>query len=190
MRYVSALLALVLVAGCATAPPTRFLTLDMRPTGAERPPVAFELGRILVAESLSGREILIQTSPTEVEYYAAAQWVASLGELVSEKLLAEFPQPESPRGYCRLDVEIRHFEQVDTASGAEARVQIVMRGDVRSVASSRSETLGSVDKTYEVSLPVPSDAPALRGLAETLSRCVEEIAGQLAVDFEAALPEN
>ena len=45
--------------------------------------------RLREVESLARKEILVQRTPTQIEYYAVDQWAAAPGELISQKLEAE-----------------------------------------------------------------------------------------------------
>ena len=134
-----------------------------------------------MAEALSGRELLIQTSPTEIEYYAAAQWVASLDELVGDKLAAEFPAPEDARYVLDLSATIKNFEQVEAGGSVEAYARIEIDARLEEKGAQRGTVLGRIEKTYEARVPLTA-GDGLRGLAEGLSRCVEKIAAELAAD--------
>lgn len=173
-------LAVALWSGCASAPDLSYYTLDMRPSGAEPPPVNIEIGRIQVAESLSRTDILIQTSATEVEYYATNRWVSNLGALVREKLQAEFGPPRPGRHAVSLSGEIFSFGQVDTAGGADAHIKMsvaVLAADAR-----RSESK-PLEKVYEVSIPATSSTPG--AVVEALSQGLESIARSIAEDIAA-----
>ena len=137
-RYVlMGLLVLLVVttSSCATRPPTRYYTLDMRYSAQAQPAFNFNVERFRVAQALSRDEIMIKTSPTEVEYYATDQWVANIGELVARKLQIEMGPRKEERTDLVIMGTIQAFEQLDTPDGTQ--VQIELDIEVRDSISSR-----------------------------------------------------
>lgn len=178
-RAVLTLTALALTAGCATrAPETRFYTLDMRPTGgavSERP---IRVDRLLTAEPLAKRNILIQKSPTEVEYYALDEWAAGVAELVGKKLEAEFGEGDAAIAPLLLYGTVLDFEQVDRAGGADAHARIDIA--VRTERASRYDP-PLFERVYVAEVPMDRAGP--KAAAEALSRAVEQIAALLVADL-------
>ena len=83
------LLVAGLMAGCASAPGPNLYTLNMAPSAEASSVVNITVGRLRVAEALQNKRILIKKSPTEIEYYAAAQWAAGLDELLAGALVVQ-----------------------------------------------------------------------------------------------------
>ena len=174
----TAVLAL-LCAGCLSGPPPRFYTLDMRPSGRAQAPVNLEFDRLRPAEALDREGILIQTSPTRIEYYAADQWAANLGELVTQKLEAEFAHENDAERTLVVTGTILDFGQVDLPNGAEAHVRLAL--EFREPGASRYDP-PLLDKTYEARISAESPSPA--AVVEALSRGLEDIAVAVATDLE------
>lgn len=167
-------LLIAALAGCLSAPNYHYYTLDMRSSGeaASMPrPHSILVDRVRPAEALAPADIMIQKSPTEVEYYAGHQWVASLGQLVGEKLQVEFGPPDDSRENLLLQGEILAFEQVDRPGGADARVKLAI--SLRKEGSRRLDP-PLLRKVYETS--VSADAPRPAEIVRALSEAVEEIA--------------
>ena len=169
-------LALLVAAGCTTTPDINYFTLDMRPAADAAPGVNIKVRRISVAEAIATKDIFIQISPIEVEYYATDQWVAGLDELVADKLRAEFGSAQPDKSTVQLEAELKIFGQADVPGGAEARVRLDV---VLSLA--RNE----LEKTYEASHPAVAGGRTVNGVVIALTRCIEEIAAQIAADAQA-----
>jgi len=174
------LLVAGLMAGCATAPGPNLYTLNMAPSAEAGSAVNIAVGRLRVAEALQNKRILIKKSPTEIEYYAAAQWAAGLDELLTEKLTVEFGPLDSGRAAYVLSGTLLAFEQVDLATGAEAHVRLSV--EIREEGTSFYST-PALAKTYDVRLPVTT--PAAGSVVETLSACLEQVARQIVADASA-----
>jgi uncharacterized lipoprotein YmbA len=180
MRTALTLLAVAVLAGCATrAPETRYYTLDMQPSGDVDPQVAVKVDRLLTSEPLARRNLLIQTSPTEVEYYALDEWAAGVAELVTKKLEAEFGAPEPGERVLLLYGTVLDFEQVDRPGGgadAHARIELAVRAE----GASRYES-PLLERVYVAHVPLERAGP--REAAEALSRAVERVAAAVASDI-------
>ena len=172
VRYIVPV-ALIALAGCASAPPMAYYTIAMDHTGAPAPAVNLSIDRIQVAEALSRKDLLIKKSPTEIEYYAAAQWAAGVNDLVQEKLAEEFGPPREGMPTISLTLFVQSFEQADLPEGAEARAKITVEF--------RKERYGDdlLKKTYTEREPAESNPNAI---AQALSRCLERIAQNIAAD--------
>ena len=174
----AATLAVALIPGCASAPAPRFYTLDMTSSGGAASTVNIQVDRFRAAEPVARSEIMIATSPTEIEYYAADTWVANVGTLVAEKLQAEFGSPDPARETVILSGEILRFGQVDTAAGADAHVRIAVTA---ASPGSRRTDPPQLEKTYEVRAPAASSAAP--DVVQALSVAVETVAAQIASDL-------
>ena len=177
--------ALLLVVGCAHVETPRFYTLDMSASGKAASAYDIRIDRIRPFEPLMRSNILIKTSPTEIEYYALDQWAANLGELVAQKLAAEFAGDPAGRPVLMLTGTVLAFEQVECSEGckAMARLEIAVR----------EETAGRHDapllsKTYEAVRPAGNEG--VPGLVRGLSACLEDIAAQIVRDLPQAKPTS
>ncbi len=177
----AATLIAMLTGGCASAPDINYYTLDMSPSGSKPPSVNIAISRMQVAESLSRTDILIQTSATEVEYYASDRWVSNISALVREKLQAEFGPSRPDQDTVSLSGEIYSFGQVDTAEGAESRIKISI---IVTGSAPGGEQTRPVDKVYDVTTSAASANPG--AVVAALSKGLESIAASIASDIAAA----
>ncbi len=175
-----ALIVTCFAAGCATAPGPSLYTLNMAPSGEGSGGVQIAVGRLRIAEALQNKRILIKKSPTEIEYYAAAQWAAGLDELLAEKLGVEFGQPNPAGTPCVLSGTLLAFEQVDTPGGGEAHVRLAV--EIRKDGTSYYSP-PALAKTYDVRLPVAE--PTAGAVVEALSTCLEQVAAAIVADAAA-----
>lgn len=181
MKQIAMLILLVgLAAGCATSGSPSLYTLDMSPSEAAGSPVNIAVGRLRVAEALQNKRILIKKSPTEVEYYAAAQWAASLDELLMEKLSVEFGPQDPARDTFIVSGTLLAFEQVDAPAGGEAHVRLAV--EIRREGTSHYSK-PALAKTYDVRKSVASPNPG--SVVESLSDCLEEVARAIVADVAA-----
>lgn len=169
-----------LLAGCATAPSPNLYTLNMTPSEQAGSPVNISVGRLRVAEALLNKRILIKKSPTEIEYYAAAQWAAGLDELLTEKFSVEFGDAVTGRPAWFVSGTLLAFEQVDRASGAEAHVKLEL--EIRKEGTSYYSP-AALAKTYDVWIPVADPAPGT--VVEALSASLEQVAREIVADASA-----
>ena len=167
---------LVAMAGCASVTPTRYYTLNMTPSANATSTAALQVDRVIVSQALSRKEILIKKSTTEVEYYASDQWVAGLDQLVAQKLNAEFGHPSAENAnVIPLFVTVQGFEQIDTASGADAFLQLVIEAR-KPGESVRDQPFFS--QVFEIRKSISGNkAP---DVVQALSAGLEEVALQLA----------
>jgi len=181
MKRLIAIIALAgLAAGCATSPIPSLYTLNMSPSANAGSPVNIAVTRLRVAESLHNKRILIKKSPTEIEYYAMAQWAASLDEILREKLAVEFGPVDPARETFVISGMLQAFEQVDMPSGDTARVKMDLQ--VRREGESQYST-PEIAKVYEVERPVSGTSAA--GVVEALSACLEVLARDIVADIAA-----
>ncbi len=178
MRKIAYAFVAVLAAGCASSPAARYYTLDMQPSGRPRPQVNVDVDRLRPAEALARRDILVKTSPTQIEYYVSDRWAAGLGELVAEKLEAEFGEDLEARETVVITGTILSFEQVDIAGGAEAHIKLAL--------SFRKEAEGPyaapfLEKVYE--LTIPADGADAGAAVKALSRGLEDVADLIASEI-------
>lgn len=171
---------LAAVTGCFSTPTPRYYTLDMRPSGETRPPVRLVVDRLRPSEALAREGILIQTSPTQIEYYAADQWAANLGELVTHKLEAEFADPADASRTVVVTGSILDFEQVDVPGGAEGYVRLAL--EFRDAGAGRYDP-PLLEKTYEAR--VPAEAAAAEAVVRALSQGLKDVAAAIAKDAAA-----
>lgn len=175
-RHWIVLLLTPLLAACASVPQYRYYTLDMSPRAGIDAPITVESVRISVNQALARPEILVRTSPTQIEYYALDRWAGGLDEQIDEKLKTEFGNPGPDPIRLRIDGMLMAFEQVDTPAGAEVRVKIDLSVEARDGQPIR------FTKLYYHSQP--ASAPNVDAVVEALSRAVEAIATEIAADVQ------
>ncbi len=169
---------MVFIAGCVSVPEPNYYTLDMRASGRVEAPFVLESVRIRPGEAVSRREIMIRTSPTEIEYYATRLWAADLGEQLSEKLKTEFSGTDAQAVRVTIDGDLLAFEQVDTQDGADARVKLDLLVTMDSATDGESRSFSKVYETV-----VTAEAQSAQAVVEALSRGLESIASELAEDL-------
>ena len=177
MRLAAVLTVLCVLCGCASAPKIDYYTLGMESSGRAEPSVNLSVERFRTTEALGRSQIMVLMSATRIEYYATDQWAGSLGELVQQKLAAEFGAPVDGRKTLALAGTVLSCEQVDHSSGAEARVKLEIT--VRDAEEPRYHP-PLLEKSYASSRSVSGSNPG--ALVEQLSRCIEDIAAEIARD--------
>lgn len=168
-----------LLTGCASTPQYRYYTIDMQPRAQVESAVRVSDISIRVNQALSKAEILVRTSPTQIEYYALDRWASGLEEQVAEKLKTEFGRLPQDLPAVELVGTLMAFEQVDTSSGANVRVKL----EIESINPIK-ELKGffpSFRKIYERT--EPAAAPNAVAAVEALSRATEAIAVELGKDL-------
>lgn len=169
--------ALFVMCACASAPKINYYSLGVESSGEVRPTVNLKVERLRTTEALGRSQIMIRASATRVEYYAVDQWVGGIGELVQQKLAAEFGPAVEGQKTLKVSGLVVACEQVDGPGASEARVKldIVIRdaGEARYLPP-------LLERTYEASLAVA--APRAEVVADALSRCVGQIASEIAAD--------
>ncbi len=163
--------------GCASTPEIRYYTLAMVRSGEASPTVNLIVEQVRPTEALSRRAILILTSPTEAEYYAADKWLGNPSELVGQKLQLEFGPPDTERATFLLSAVLLACEQVDLAHATAARVRLEVT--IRDQSASRHEE-PKLHKIYEATQGATAHTPS--AVVVALSACVEEIAVAIAAD--------
>ena len=171
--------AILVVSGCASVPETNYYTLNMTPSRqAPAGNANVVVDRLRPSEALARPGIMIKKSPTQIEYYAADHWAANLGELVTQKLQAEMGSIAPGFPTLLVSGSILEFSQVDTATGAEAHIQLDLSVRPEGTSAYREPLLR---KTYEAR---GSGAEATAGaVVEALSNGLESLAAQLRTDI-------
>ena len=177
MRLAAVLVVLCMLFGCASAPKIDYYTLGMESSGRAVPSDNLSVERFRTTEALGRSQIMVLMSATRIEYYATDQWAGSLGELVQQKLASEFGAPAEGRRTFAISGTVLSCEQVDTPDGAEARVRLEIA--VRDAEKPRYQS-PLLEKTYACSRPVGGANPG--SLVQQLSRCIEDIATEIAAD--------
>jgi ABC-type uncharacterized transport system auxiliary subunit len=148
----------------------------MHPSGEIDPAVNLDVDRIRSSEALSRPRILVQISPTRVEYYAHDEWVGPLHELVAQKLEAEFGEGDESVPALEITGDLLAFEQVDITGGANARVKLAVA--FWPVGDHNDTPL--MANVYEKQVPSGATTPA--AVVEALSRALEAVAADIARD--------
>ena len=135
LRSALAVAAVLVAAGCASAPPETF---DL--SAASLPPAHKLRAQIAVREpvaslDLDSQRILVRTGPETVAYLAGAQWSDRLPSLVQTRLVQTFQNAQLLQSVARagsgpaadysLELDIRAFE-LDVAAG-QANVDIAAK---------------------------------------------------------------
>lgn len=177
MRQLSIVALFVVLTSCTSAPSLDYHTVDMSPSGAGVEPVNLAVGRFVVSDKLDRYQIVIQESPTRIAYYATDRWASTIGEMIEQKLAAEFGPVDGALKSLIVDGRIVAFEQVDTAAGPVAKASLDVT--VRDGASKRYEA-PLLEKSYTVERPASDNS--VDAVVRALSRALEEIAAEIASD--------
>ena len=162
---------------CASAPKINYYSLGMESSGEVEMAVNLKVERLRTTEALGRSQLMVRSTATRVEYYAVDQWAGGIGELVQQKLAAEFGPPVEGRKTLAVSGLVVACEQVDGPGGSEARVQLEIV--IREAAEARYRP-PLLEKTYQASRSVArSNAESV---VDALSRCVAEIASEIAAD--------
>ena len=172
--------ALCALCACASAPKIDYYTLGMEPSGRVVGAANLSVERLTSTQALGRSQIMVLASPTRIDYYATDHWAGSVGELVQQKLAAEFGPPVDGRRTLVVSGKVLACEQVDRPGGADARVKLEIV--VRDAEVPRYQT-PLIEKSYSSSRSVSGSNPG--SVVEELSRCVEEIAAEIAADVSA-----
>lgn len=166
------------VVGCSSVPETNFYTFDMNPSGRVNSDIAIRFDRLDTAEALARPDIMILTSPTEVEYYGTHSWVSGLRELVAQKLKNEFSSQPGAKTFL-VSGKIIALRQEDTEDGANAHIELYL--EVFRINSIRDEK-PILQRQYSVTENADSAEPG--DVVKALSGALETIAEQFAADLE------
>jgi uncharacterized lipoprotein YmbA len=178
MKFRFATIALMLVlSSCASTPDLDYYTLDMSPSGAVTTDLNLEVARFAISERIDRTQIVIQKSPTRIDYYSKDRWASSLGEMVEHKLAIEFGSAMDGRRTLIVSGRVVALEQVDSPSGPQALARLEV--EVRDGGAKGYETPLLV-KIYEIEKSASDNS--VDALIQALSRAVEEIAAQITAD--------
>ena len=124
MKPLCVIAVIISITACVSSPAPKFYTLDMTPSGQAAPAYNIDVDRLRPSDALARNDLMIKKSDTEIEYYATDRWAGSLGELVAEKLEAEFGANVEGRETVLVSGTILGFEQVDGPGGATAHIKL------------------------------------------------------------------
>jgi uncharacterized lipoprotein YmbA len=170
-------LVLVVLAACASTPNLSYYTLDMTPSGRADAGVNLEVEPFLVVESIDRTQIVIQTTPTRIEYYATDRWASSVNSMVQRKLAAEFGPVVEARRTLKVSGRVLAFEQVDDDDGPIGRVKLEV--ELRDAEAKHYED-PLLERTYEASRA--AGGSSVDAVVNAMSRAMEEIAAEIAAD--------
>jgi len=178
MKFRFAAISLMLVlSSCASTPKLDYYTLDMSSSGTVVTDLNLEVARFAISERIDRTQIVIQKSPTRIDYYSKDRWASSVGEMVEHKLAAEFgPAVDGGRTFIVSGTVIA-FEQVDSPSGPQAKVKLEIA--IRKGGAKRYEA-PLLEKTYETIRT--ADSNSVDAVVQALSRALEAIAAEIATD--------
>ena len=177
MRHLSIVALLLVLISCASAPSLDYYAVDMTRSAAGGESVNLAVGRFSVSDKLDRHQIVIQESPTRIAYYATDRWASSIGEMVEQKLAAEFGPVDGTLRSLIVEGRILAFEQVDSAAGpvAKASLDVIIRE-----GESKRYEAPLLEKSYTVERPASEDS--VDAVVRALSRALEEIAAEIAED--------
>jgi len=175
--------ALCVLCACASAPKIDYYTLGMEPSGRVDAAANLSVERLSTTQALGRSQIMVLASPTQIDYYATDHWAGSVGELVQQKLEAEFGPSVDGRRTLVVSGKVLACEQVDGPGGVSAQVKLEIVVRDAGVARYQSPVL---EKSYSSSRSVSGSNPG--SVVEELSRCVEEIAAEIAADVSSLQP--
>jgi uncharacterized protein len=175
-----------LVSGCASSPPTRFITLDPVPPGASAPVsggAPLQVVAVHVPAALDRRELVRQVAPGRLAISDQDRWAAPLDAMTQRTLTQDLierrapgsvllPQQPVPPASRHVVIDILQFE--GDASGS-----VIFDGSW-SVTRSDSETpiLTRRVRMTEPALSASSEAQA-QAMSRILGRLADQIAGEL-----------
>jgi uncharacterized lipoprotein YmbA len=178
MKIAGALTVLVvLLTACASSPDLEYYTIDMGESGGAQTGVHLRVEHFSVSEKLDRSQIVIQVSPTRIEYYSHARWAAGVGEMVRQKLAAEFGSPVEGRRAFAVRGRVVAFEQVDGRQGPRVRVRLEIQLHEAGPEGSDDPL---IDASYETERPAEEDG--VDAVVQALSRALEDIAADIAED--------
>ncbi|MBP8131021.1 MAG: membrane integrity-associated transporter subunit PqiC [Candidatus Hydrogenedentes bacterium] len=192
MRILGVAGVVLVAAGCVSAPKLAYHTLDLAAASpSQASAVNVVVDQIRAAEPLRRNEILIKKSPTEIEYYATHQWAASLSELVTQKLGAEFGPRDPEKDTILVYGTLLAFEQVDTPEGAKVHVRLDVQ--FRPEGAGRYEE-PALEAVYENALQQESSVAAqgasidetVRAVVRALSDRIGALAANIRADAARA----
>jgi ABC-type uncharacterized transport system auxiliary subunit len=173
-------MAICVLCACASAPKIDYYTLGMESSGRIDTAVNLSVERLRSTEALGRSQIMVLASSTRIDYYATDHWAGSVGELVQQKLAAEFGPPVEGRRTLVVSGKVLACEQVDVPGGAEARVRLEIV--VRDAEVPRYQP-PLLERSYAASRSVSGSNPG--SVVEELSRCVEDIAAEITADVSS-----
>jgi uncharacterized lipoprotein YmbA len=185
----TALVAAVLLAGCAHSPPTRFFTLD--PVAAPAAPASaqalapVQLDAVHIPPALDRPQVVTQMGANRVAVHDLDQWASPLGEMMrrtlAQDLLARLPQgafilPDAPRpvGVRALFVDVLQLQ-----ADPDGRVVMQASWTLTAAGSPHAALIRNVQLTTDA-------APGPQGAAAATS----QLLGQLADNIAGALPSG
>jgi len=178
MKFRFATISLMLVlSSCASTPDLDYYTLDMSPSGTVETDLNLQVARFAISERIDRTQIVIQQSPTRIDYYSKDRWASSVGEMVEHKLAVEFGPAVDGRRTLTVSGNIVALEQVDSPSGPQATVRLEVA--IRDGGAKGYET-PLLEKTYETTRA--ADTNSVDAVVQALSRAIEAIAAEITTD--------
>ncbi len=178
MKFRFATIAFMLVlSSCASTPDLDYYTLDMSPSGTVTTDLNLHVFRFAISERIDRAQIVIQKSPTRIDYYSRDRWASSVGEMVEHKLAVEFGPAVDGRRTLMVSGKIVALEQVDSPSGPQALTRLEVK--VRD-SEAKGYEAPLLEKTYQAIRA--ADSNSVDAVVQALSRALEAIAAEIATD--------
>ena len=179
----SLIVALVLLlAACASSPPTRFYTLDPVPARVTLPAsgLTLQVAAVHIPGVLDRQEMVRESSPERLQLSDRNRWGAPLAEMMrrvlAQDLAARLPgstvlPPETvpPAGTRVLAVDVQRFD-----AGPSGKIRL--EGSWSELAAPSGKPL----LTRHVRLTAPAQAGGYRGQAKAMSLLLGRLADRIA----------
>lgn len=189
MRSVLVAALMLLVAGCATSPPTRFYTLDpVKPAQHVAPstPITLQVAAVHLPAMLDRQEMVRETAPDQLHVSDRNRWGAPLGGMIGrvleQDLLARLPGATIvpagtlPRAHTRvLVIDVLRF-----GSGPSGRVRFEGSWSVFAGQS----THPSLSRRVQLSTRAPVGSFAAQAAA--MSRLLGQLCDRIVQSLHAA----
>jgi ABC-type uncharacterized transport system auxiliary subunit len=146
-----------------------------------------------VAQAFNTNAMVYQPQPYQSQSYNYSRWRANPGYLVTDYLLRDLRESglfqavlgPGSSGKCRFKLEggVAEFQELDAPEGWKASLALT----VTLLDTDKEELPQRVvfQKNYRAQEPLPEKTP--QGLAQGMSRAMEQVSGQIIVDlYEAA----
>lgn len=186
MRFVTVAL-IVLLAGCASSPPTRFYTLDPTvPAQTVRPnaTLTLQVSAVHIPAVLDRQEMVRESAPERLQVSNRSRWGAPLGEMIrrvlSQDLLARLPgstllapQELPPAGTRVVVLDVLHF-----SAGPSGRVRL--QGTWSVFSGTAAHAFLSAPVQLVSAQPVHGFRAQAAAMSRLLGRLADRIAGVLA----------
>lgn len=187
IRTAAILCAAVLLAGCASTPPSRFYRLSAEaPAGQARSAVSIAVGPVSVPADLDRPQLVLAVAPNRVEIEEFSRWAGPLREEIARtvaenlsRLLGATAWPH-PRVAAEADVRVRiDVLRFDLARGGTVGLD---------AAWTVSRAAGSGAKSGRLNVQEQAGGEGVEALVAAQSRLLARLSRDIAADVGAPDP--